>query len=51
MNDSGRDRRRGDDELLGDRTWYLPGWLQWLPHVKPEEPSTVPEAKPVSASA
>jgi uncharacterized membrane protein YdfJ with MMPL/SSD domain len=19
-------------QLLGDRNWYLPGWLQWLPH-------------------
>lgn len=18
-------------ELLGDRNWYLPGWLEWLP--------------------
>jgi hypothetical protein len=19
-------------QLLGERNWYLPGWLQWLPH-------------------
>ena len=19
--------------MLGDRAWYLPGWLEWLPHV------------------
>jgi len=22
--------------LLGDRTWYLPGWLEWLPHLQIE---------------
>jgi RND superfamily putative drug exporter len=22
--------------LLGDRNWYLPGWLQWLPTVHVE---------------
>jgi RND superfamily putative drug exporter len=24
-------------KLLGDWNWYLPSWLQWLPHVTPEE--------------
>ena len=24
--------------LLGDRTWYLPRWLEWLPHVEVESP-------------
>ena len=38
-------------ELLGERNWYLPGWLQWLPHFEPEEPSTAPEATPVPVSA
>jgi uncharacterized membrane protein YdfJ with MMPL/SSD domain len=38
-------------KLLGDWNWYLPGWLQWLPHVEPKDPSTAPEAKPVPASA
>jgi MMPL family protein len=28
-------------KLLGDWNWYLPSWLQWLPHVAPE-----PEAPP-----
>ncbi|MGL6278960.1 MAG: MMPL family transporter, partial [Gaiella sp.] len=23
-------------ELLGDRNWYLPAWLHWLPHVEVE---------------
>jgi uncharacterized membrane protein YdfJ with MMPL/SSD domain len=35
-------------KLLGERNWYLPGWLQWLPRLEPEEPSTVP-AKPTPA--
>jgi uncharacterized membrane protein YdfJ with MMPL/SSD domain len=41
--------------LLGDRNWYLPRWLQWLPQVRVEGPETVeepvfvPELEPVSA--
>ena len=23
-------------QLLGDRNWYLPKWLQWLPEVRVE---------------
>jgi uncharacterized membrane protein YdfJ with MMPL/SSD domain len=38
-------------KLLGERNWYLPGWLQWLPHFEGEEPSTAPEATPVPVSA
>ena len=31
-------------KLLGDRNWYLPSWLQWLPqlHVEGAEPALVP---------
>ena len=25
--------------LLDERTWYLPSWLQWLPHVEVERPT------------
>jgi putative drug exporter of the RND superfamily len=25
--------------LLGERNWYLPAWLEWLPHVEIEDPS------------
>ena len=25
-------------KLLGDRNWYLPSWLDWLPKVTPEAP-------------
>ena len=29
--------------LLGDRNWYLPSWLQWLPRLEPEsEPASEP---------
>ena len=33
-------------KLLGDWNWYLPRWLQWLPHLEPTEPTAVPEAQP-----
>jgi uncharacterized membrane protein YdfJ with MMPL/SSD domain len=25
--------------LLGERNWYLPAWLDWLPHVEIEDPN------------
>jgi putative drug exporter of the RND superfamily len=25
--------------VLGERNWYLPAWLEWLPHVEIEDPS------------
>ena len=29
--------------LLGERNWYLPRWLQWLPQIQVEgEPSATP---------
>src|SRR6266511_3348762 len=40
-------------KLLGDRNWYLPGWLQWLPKLNVEgaaeeqEPVLLPHAEPV----
>jgi len=30
--------------LLGRRTWYLPSWLEWLPHFDVERPGAKPEA-------
>jgi uncharacterized membrane protein YdfJ with MMPL/SSD domain len=27
--------------LLGERNWYLPAWLEWLPHLEIEDPSLV----------
>jgi uncharacterized membrane protein YdfJ with MMPL/SSD domain len=38
-------------KLLGDRNWYLPRWLEWLPRFEPEEAPPAPETKPVPVSA
>jgi RND superfamily putative drug exporter len=32
-------------KLLGDWNWYLPGWLEWLPRVSPEESVTPPQTE------
>jgi len=39
-------------KLLGDRNWYLPSWLQWLPqvHVEGHEPTLVPDAQTVASN-
>jgi hypothetical protein len=29
--------------LLGERNWYLPRWLAWLPNVQVEGPRPAPE--------
>lgn len=34
-------------KLLGRRNWYLPKWLDWLPHVEVEGPHNRPVAIPV----
>jgi uncharacterized membrane protein YdfJ with MMPL/SSD domain len=34
-------------KLLGERNWYLPGWLEWLPRLEPEEPSPVDDVQRV----
>ena len=36
-------------KLLGDRNWYLPRWLEWLPRL--DHGAGAPEAKPVPAAA
>ena len=28
--------------LLGQRSWYLPRWLDWLPHLEVEAPDAAP---------
>jgi len=41
-------------ELLGDRNWYLPRWLHWLPHLNVEGEAPAPPpmaAKPTPATA
>src|SRR5205085_11609171 len=37
-------------KLLGERNWYLPRWLAWLPRLEPEERAAVPESPPVPAT-
>ena len=35
--------------LLGDKNWYLPRWLEWLPNLEHErsvEPALPVDAKP-----
>jgi putative drug exporter of the RND superfamily len=34
-------------KLLADRNWYLPGWLDWLPHL--EHAGAVDSPTPVKA--
>ncbi len=31
--------------LLGERTWYLPRWLGWLPHLDIDAPSRIPQER------
>ncbi len=37
--------------LLGDWNWYLPRWLDWLPHAEPHEPPSATEKSPAPVSA
>ena len=43
--------------LLGERAWWLPRWLRWLPHVDVEgaaleqHPSAATDGRPVGAGA
>ena len=36
-------------KLLGDRNWYLPNWLGWLPRL--EHGERAPEAQPAPSAA
>src|SRR5213592_1454932 len=38
-------------KLLGERNWYLPNWLAWLPSLEPEPTSSDPEANAAPATA
>jgi uncharacterized membrane protein YdfJ with MMPL/SSD domain len=33
-------------KLLGERNWYLPRWLEWLPRLEGREPEPAADAKP-----
>ena len=37
-------------KLLGDRNWYLPSWLQWLPRLEPEAEAEPAPATPAAPS-
>jgi RND superfamily putative drug exporter len=36
--------------LLGWRSWYLPGWLSWLPDLAPDAPRSPPPGSLTAAS-
>ena len=40
-------------KLLGERNWYLPAWLSWLPdvHVEGAEPPPSAAPRPVRAGS
>jgi RND superfamily putative drug exporter len=37
--------------LLGERSWYLPRWLNWLPHLQTEPPGPPSTDEPVTGGA
>jgi len=37
-------------KLLGERNWYLPSWLKWLPNAGSHEPKLAP-VSPVAVPA
>ena len=38
-------------KLLGDWNWYLPRWLEWIPHVGPVGAPSLPPAHPADAKS
>jgi len=38
-------------KLLGERNWYLPRWLQWLPRLESDGAESAPAITPTPASA
>ena len=38
-------------KLLGERNWYLPGWLEWLPRLEPDEQPAAPDLPAVRAAS
>jgi RND superfamily putative drug exporter len=39
-------------KVLGDWNWYLPSWLEWLPHIAGEgEPPALPPEPPAPDTA
>ena len=38
-------------KLLGERNWYLPGWLHWLPRLEPGPETQEVDARPAATTA
>jgi len=38
-------------KLLGERNWYLPSWLEWLPAFEARDSEAAPESEPAPVSA
>ena len=38
-------------KLLGERNWYLPGWLHWLPRLEPGPETQEVDARPAPTTA
>jgi uncharacterized membrane protein YdfJ with MMPL/SSD domain len=38
-------------KLLGERNWYLPRWLEWLPRLEHDDTEAAPKARPATTSA
>jgi len=38
-------------KLLGERNWYLPTWLEWLPRLEHESAPAAPKAPEAPAPA
>ena len=38
-------------KLLGEKNWYLPKWLQWLPRLEHEPAPPAPQADPAPVAA
>ena len=38
-------------KLLGDRNWYLPSWLEWLPRLEHEPAAPAAPEAPAPAQA
>jgi RND superfamily putative drug exporter len=38
-------------KLLGDKNWYLPRWLEWLPNLEHDETPKAPSVPPVAIPA
>ena len=38
-------------KLLGDRNWYLPRWLEWLPSLEGHDLESPPDAQAAPTAA